>query len=130
MVYIPRIGGKKHRKIEELDTGVVDMRKKCIKCSCTFISEKDFKYHQKGCRLAKSLHCGEEFGNTLALRSHKITEYEKKFKCDKCDMCFPSKRNLQRHHVIHSVVKIECEIYGAQLATTSLKRHLKTTHNK
>lgn len=31
------------KKIEELDTGVVDIRKNCIKYSCTFIGEKDLK---------------------------------------------------------------------------------------
>ena len=117
------------KRREDLDTGLTEEKKQCMKCLKYFNKEKNFRYHSKGCAAVNCSECDQVFNHSSLLKKHMDKVHLKTFKCEECGNVFASKRNLTRHQSIHSGKKLSCPVCGVQIGTkTNLDRHVKKLH--
>ena len=81
--------------------------------------------------------CGKSFAGIQVLKFHIKTVHDKsdvkRFKCDKCEMCFSINYKLQRHKSIHDEnrEKFQCNDCGKEFTDIyQARRHKNTVHSK
>ncbi|XP_037749469.1 zinc finger protein PLAGL1 isoform X2 [Chelonia mydas] len=115
---------------------------KCEACGKKYNTKLGYKRHlalhaatsgDLTCRM-----CSQEFGGTEVLLEHLKTHAgkpgsstkEKKHKCDHCERCFYTRKDVRRHMVVHTGCKdFFCQFCAQRFGRKDhLTRHMKKTH--
>lgn len=106
---------------------------KCDLCPKTYLKNRTLKDHREThlyrykCKI-----CDKVFALESSLIPHQLIHKGiADFRCEACDLCFPTKQRLKIHSASHTAKKYYCEVCNKYFRSKSyLKRHHGKTHVK